>query len=132
MLDYPLPSDFIDFRILDCSPTGWRVTPESIRLGCSGIVGDFWRQLSMTVMCNGFAVGFWTDAVSLDAVVTDGESGDVIEFVTDDANPNVKRFSAGPLDEGKTVKFTWPTTDMSKLGGLSTFRDGGGLHLALI
>ena len=68
----------VPFTIGTVSPgTGWNIDKEAIRVGRSGIVGDWWKELRVKIileipsnMLDG-GVYLWCDAVKLTCVSTD-------------------------------------------------------------
>jgi len=151
--DYPVHGSLhmVEYGITSCNSTGWGKSPEHIRLGKCGLVGDYWKELCIEVSFEGPVVGFWTDAVDLDSELTVIERGTgcslpfrrlalaagtqkVHAGAGSAAASRVSAccmFSSGSVHSG-CLKFEWNSTDLHRLNGLSTNRDGGGLHLELL
>lgn len=109
--------------------------------GKSGVVGDWWRalELEFTFGEDTEVGGLYTDVtvsdeVTLEVFVLDLSSDVWVKVATNPVSTSdVESASTFVFADEKTftcrkVRARWETTDLHKLGGLSTARSGGGLH----
>ena len=121
----------VPFTVESLAPgTGWNIDKEAIRVGRSGIVGDWWKELQVKVkleipsnMLEG-GLYLWCDAVKLTCVSTD----ESVTFEKDDVHPTIYRVKSPDACSISELNLFFETTDLHQLD-LSTYRDGGGLHI---
>ena len=121
----------VPFTIGTVSPgTGWNIDKEAIRVGRSGIVGDWWKELRVKIileipsnMLDG-GVYLWCDAVKLTCVSTDPS----ISLQKNELDPSVYSVSTSEGSSISELNLFFETTDLHQLD-LSSHRDGGGLHI---
>jgi hypothetical protein len=118
------------YRLKEGTGTGWNLDAENLRFGRCGIVGDWWKELSVEIE--------FRHEVDVGGIRTDSgvdlpyrverllEGRGQWELVQGGCTGNTR------LDGGavftRALRLTWESTDMHKSGGLSTMRSGGGLH----
>ena len=135
--------DFLDFehaRVGDAAPlpvtrwstntlTGWNLPGEHAQFGFCGLVGHFWKRLEveMELECECILTGVQTDSPDALAfsvsVLRDGGWILAAHGLTGAADVSASK--------ARRVRVTWEDTDLHKIGGLSTARSGGGLHVRL-
>ena len=121
--------------------TGWNLVGTNCLFGKSGVVGDWWRalELEFTFGEDTEVGGLYTDVtvsdeVTLEVFVLDLSSDVWVKVATNPVSTSdVESASTFVFADEKTftcrkVRARWETTDLHKLGGLSTARSGGGLH----
>ena len=121
----------VPFTIESVSPgTGWNIDKEAIRVGRSGIVGDWWKELRVKIkleipsdMLEG-GVYIWCDAVKLTCVSADPSA--LLE--KNEMDPSVYNVSTLEGVSISELTLLFETTDLHQLD-LSSYRDGGGLHI---
>ena len=113
--------------------TGWNLDAEYLRFGGCGIVGDWWKELSVVIT--------FVRPVAVGGVRTDSppdlpykvecqtKSGDW-EVVKENCQGNTRVGRGGGWGKlsSKAVRLTWGSTDLHKTNGLSTYKSGGGIH----
>ena len=117
--------------------TGWNLDGVNCLFGKCGVVGDWWKELELefTFASDTLVAGIYTDAPVDDTPV------DV--YVLERAEwrkIRTRRVSSNSVQGASTFVFVdkprmtkkirarWESTDLHKLGGLSTARSGGGVH----
>jgi len=121
------------------SQTGWNLPGEMIRFGNAGLVGHWWKELDVEFVLDKSNVGTRVCGVHTDvpyeslcfnvkALRSDGQWHDVPLSRNKVA---WGRAFAEPIDDARSVRVTWPDTDLHKLPG-STYRSGGGLHANIV
>uniref|UniRef100_A0A7S0NHT5 U-box domain-containing protein n=1 Tax=Micromonas pusilla TaxID=38833 RepID=A0A7S0NHT5_MICPS len=130
-------------RVTKTSGTGWNLAGDEIAFGRCGLVGDWWRELSVTFEFDspgGVAVSrVRTDSrvdlpcVAEARIINDGECSDAWRPVpvTCDAGSSFAGASVVIANVTK-VRCVWSETDLHKTNGLSTARGGGGVHCEVI
>ena len=130
-------------RVTKTSGTGWNLAGDEIAFGRCGLVGDWWRELSVTFEFDspgGVAVsrvrtdsGADLPCVAEAQIINDGESSDAWRPVpvTCDAGSSSAGSSVVIANVTK-VRCVWSETDLHKTNGLSTARGGGGVHCEVI
>ena len=121
----------VPFTIQEVGPaTGWNIDKEAIRVGRSGLVGDYWKELHVRLkleipsdMLDG-GIFLWCDAVKLDCISTDPD----VVFFKDQLDPSIYTVSTSGEKSISELKILFESTDLHQLD-ISTFRDGGGLHI---
>ena len=112
----------VPFIIQRTSATGWKLEKDALRVGRSGLVGDWWKELQIALeleiesaaLDGGLFV--WTDAVALPLTSSDLS----VELVRDEFNPNLyKVLSAHSVT---SLNLLYADTDLHKTEGLSTYR----------
>jgi len=119
--------------------TGWNLPGGDARFGRCGLVGDWWRALELEFAFESDTVvaGLCTDApphvetpLSVAVLRGDADAGEAANWETIETRAvaaATRVFSAAPVT-CRRVRARWETTDLHKLGGLSTARSGGGIH----
>jgi hypothetical protein len=117
--------------------TGWNLPGRDARFGRCGLVGDWWRalELEFTFDTDTLVAGVYTDAPTAETPLEvavlrgDADAGDASawEKIETRAVGAARVFAAAPVS-CRRVRARWETTDLHKLGGLSTARSGGGVH----
>jgi hypothetical protein len=121
------------------SQTGWNLPGEMIRFGNAGLVGHWWKELDVEFVLDKSNVGIRVCGVHTDALYeslcfnvkalrSDGQWHDVPLSCDKVA---WGRAFAQPIDDARSIRVTWPDTDLHKLPG-STYRSGGGLHANIV
>ena len=119
--------------------TGWNLPGGDARFGRCGLVGDWWHALELEFAFerDTLVAGLCTDApphaevpMQLSVLRGDADAGEAAnwENVATRAVADATRvFEAAPV-ACRRLRARWETTDLHKLGGLSTARSGGGIH----
>ena len=100
-------------------------------------MGDWWRALELEFLfdTDTLVAGVYTDAPTAETPLEvavlrgDADAGDASawEKIETRAVGAARVFAAAPVS-CRRVRARWETTDLHKLGGLSTARSGGGVH----
>ena len=119
--------------------TGWNLPGGDARFGRCGLVGDWWRalELEFAFESDTLVAGLCTDApphaetpLQVAVLRGDADGGDPANWetvATRSVAGATRVFEAAPV-VCRRVRARWETTDLHKLGGLSTARSGGGIH----
>jgi hypothetical protein len=117
--------------------TGWNLPGRDARFGRCGLVGDWWRALELEFLfdTDTLVAGVYPDAPTAETPLEvavlrgDADAGDASawEKIETRAVGAARVFAAAPVS-CRRVRARWETTDLHKLGGLSTARSGGGVH----
>lgn len=135
--------------------TGWNLDGKHVQFGRCGVVGGWWKELSLEASitpsnilfhtpqlekdcCHdmksvGYAVsGVWTDSVQLPFKVevqyTSGHCDVLADACTGPFVPLVCKKG----ECVKSVRLYWESTDLHQTQGLSTYRSGGGIHVEVL
>ena len=109
--------------------TGWNLDAENLRFGRCGIVGDWWKELSVVItFIRPVKVGgVRTDSPpDLPYKIESQTKGGAWELVEENCQGNTRVEGRGVTS--KSMRLTWANTDLHKMKGLSTYRSGGGIH----
>ena len=146
LIDYAYDNMYhqVPFKIDHCTSTGWNIHKEAIRVGKSGIVGDWWKELTVVLdlvvpldlLEHGLYI--WCDCVKFD-IMNPNYDNDNLEYKRDSFIDNLwfvnRNFTTDNsnigLEEITQLHLLFPSTDLHQSESLSTFRDGGGVHIEL-
>ena len=121
------------------SQTGWNLPGEMIRFGNAGLVGHWWKELDVEFVLDKSNVGIRVCGVHTDALYESlcfnvkalRSDGQWHEVPLSRDKVAWGRAFAQPIDDARSIRVTWPDTDLHKLPG-STYRSGGGLHANIV
>ena len=123
----------VSFSVVAESNVGWNIDADAVRIGKSGLVGPWWKELTLQFTLDSPVTTIWTDAVSIagDMKVSTVVDGEVSTDVTASVIPDFPELYLLSEEVSGTIQITFPSTDFKSLNGLSSYRDGGGLHIDL-
>ena len=128
-------------RVTKKSGTGWNLAGDEIAFGRCGLVGDWWRELSVTFEFDspgGVAVSRVRTDSGLDlpciaeVQILNGESWRPVPVTRDAGSSSAGSSVVSSIANVTKVRCVWSETDLHKTNGLSTARGGGGVHCEVI